>query len=66
MITVNDRWELEWKPGLTVRDTLASLGFTHTVVVVSINGLLIPPGDYDGQPLADGDSVKVIHIIGGG
>jgi len=26
----------------------------------------VPPADYDTHPVADGDSVKVIHIIGGG
>ena len=66
VIAVNDKWEVGWKPGMTIRDILTGLGFTHTVVVVSLNGLLVPPSDYDVQLLADGDSVKVIHIIGGG
>ena len=66
MISVNDKWEMQWKPGATIREVLTDLGFTHTVVVVSVNGLLVPPADYDTQPVADGDSVKVIHIIGGG
>ena len=66
VIFVNNKWELEWRPGVTVREVLTDLSFTHTVVVVSVNGLLVPSADYDTHPVADGDSVKVIHIIGGG
>ena len=66
MISVNDKWELEWKPGVSIRDVLTRLGFTHTVVVVSVNGALVPASDYDSHRLEDGDAVTVIHIIGGG
>lgn len=66
MISVNDKWEVQWQPGMTLRDLLEAVGFTHKVVVISVNGLLIPPADFETHAVADGDLVKVIHIIGGG
>jgi sulfur carrier protein len=66
MIRVNDKWDIPWRAGFTVSDLLEACGFTHHQIVVSINGRLMPPGDYTSQPVADGDQVRVIHIIGGG
>jgi sulfur carrier protein len=66
MIRVNDRWEVPWQDRMTVDDLLATCQFTHQQIVVSINGRLVPPGEYRTQPVSDGDQVKVVHIIGGG
>ena len=66
MIRVNDKWDVPWQPGMTVQDVLKSCGFTHHHLVVSINGVLVPPGEYAKQPVADGDQVRVVHVIGGG
>jgi sulfur carrier protein len=66
MIRVNDKWDIPWQAGLTVQDVLAACKFTHHYVAVSINGQLVPPAEYSTRPVADGDQVQVIHIIGGG
>jgi thiamine biosynthesis protein ThiS len=66
MIRVNDKWDLAWKPGMTVQDVLIALNFTHPVLVVTVNGGLVPAADYAAHPLADQDRVKVIHVIAGG
>lgn len=66
MIHVNDKWEVLWRPGMCIQDVLAACGFTHHYVAVSVNGELVPPGGHDQHPVADGDDVRVIHIIGGG
>jgi sulfur carrier protein len=66
MIRVNDRWDIPWQPGMTVHDLLVACEFTHHYVVVSLNGATVPPDEVDARPLADGDQVQVIHIIGGG
>jgi len=81
MIRVNDRWDIPWHEGMTVGDVLAACGFTHHYVAVSINGKLVPPVPHASggpvphasggpaqhtQPVADGDHIQVIHIIGGG
>jgi len=74
MVRVNDRWDVPWQVGMTVGDVLAACNFTHHYVVVSINGKLVPPVPHASggparhavQPVADGDQIQVIHIIGGG
>lgn len=66
MIRVNDKWDVPWREGMTVTDVLAACGFTHRHVVVSINEQAVPPAELENHPVADGDRVQVIHIIGGG
>lgn len=66
MIRVNDKWDVPWQTGMTVNDVLKACGFTHPHIVVSINGMLVPPDEYAGQSVVDGDQVRVIHVIGGG
>jgi sulfur carrier protein len=66
MIRVNSKWDIAWEEGITVKDVLRACGFAHQHLVVSINGKLVPPGDYASQPVADGDEVRVVHVIGGG
>jgi sulfur carrier protein len=66
MVLVNDKWEVEWQPGMTVGALLDTLHFTHSVLVVSVNRLLVPPAEYATHPVADGDHVRAIHVIAGG
>ncbi|MGQ9598453.1 MAG: sulfur carrier protein ThiS [Anaerolineae bacterium] len=66
MIRVNNKWDIPWRPGMTIRDLLVTCSFTHHYVVVSVNGQLVPTDDYDSRLVADGDEVQVIHIIAGG
>lgn len=66
MIRVNDKWELAWREGTTVQDVLQACGFTHQHIVVSINNILVPPAEYPTRTVADGDQVRVVHVIGGG
>ena len=66
MIRVNDKWDVPWEKGMTVQGVLESCGFSHHHLVVSVNGKLVPPGDYANYRVADGDEVRVVHVIGGG
>jgi sulfur carrier protein len=66
MIRVNDKWDVPWQPAMTVQDLLVACEFTHHALVVTVDGRLVPPDDYASQPVADGQQVRVIHIIGGG
>jgi sulfur carrier protein len=66
MIRVNDKWDVPWRDGMTVRRLLDACRFTHHTIVVSVNGKLVPPADYTTQLVADGDHVRVVHVIGGG
>ena len=66
MIRVNDKWDIDWKQGMTVQGVLDACGFSHHYLVVSVNGKLVPPGEYSSHKVADGDQVRVVHVIGGG
>jgi sulfur carrier protein len=66
MIDVNEKWEIPWHAGMTVGDVLVACKFTHQQIVVSVNSMLVPPDAYDTRTVADGDKVRVIHVIGGG
>ncbi len=66
MVRVNNKWDIQWQPGMTVRDLLVICKFTHHYVAVSVNGQLVPAEEYDTRLVADGDEVQVIHIIAGG
>jgi thiamine biosynthesis protein ThiS len=66
MIRVNDKWNIDSVPGMTVRDVLDACEFTHHHLVVSIDGNLVPPAEYDTQAVLDGAEVRVVHVIGGG
>jgi sulfur carrier protein len=66
MIRVNDKWELDWRERMTVQDVLQACDFTHHHIVVSINNALVPPAEYATRTVADGDQVRVVHVIGGG
>lgn len=66
MIRVNDRWDIDWRQGMTVQEVLAACRFTYQHVVVSLNGALVPAEEYGRQLVADGDHVRVIHVIAGG
>ena len=66
MIRVNDKWDIPWQQGMTVEHTLQACGFSHRHLVVSVNGRLVPPQEYAGKLVEDGDQVRVVHVIGGG
>jgi thiamine biosynthesis protein ThiS len=66
MIRVNDKTDVSWQPGLTVRHLLQALRFTHRHIVVSVDGAIVPRPEYDTYLVPDGADVRVIHIVGGG
>ena len=66
MIRVNDKWDVAWQEGMTVADILTELDFTHHYIVVSLNGAMVPTGELDRRDVADGDVLRVVHVIGGG
>ena len=38
MIRVNNQYDLEWRPGMTVQDVLDALKFTFRMIAVKVNG----------------------------
>ena len=66
MIRVNDRIQIEWHAGMTVRDMLKACKYTFPLINVTVDGKLVPKDAYDTYTLEDGAEVRVIHLITGG
>ncbi len=66
MIRVNNKFDVEWQEGTTVNSILKILKFTFPMVVVSVNGKIVPRSEYGTTRIGDNDAVKVIHLVAGG
>jgi sulfur carrier protein len=66
MIRVNNKFDVEWQEEMTVNSILEVLKFTFPMIVVSVNGQVVPRSDYGTTAIEDNDEVKVIHLIAGG
>ena len=52
--------------GMTVSSLLADLLGEAGTVVVELNGTIIPRGEFAQNVIAAGDSVEIVHFVGGG
>ena len=52
--------------GLTVASLLAEIGLDTRKVAVECNEEIVPRSRYAATLLADGDSLEIVHFIGGG
>ncbi|MPM05968.1 hypothetical protein SDC9_52263 [bioreactor metagenome] len=50
----------------TVQDLLTLKNFSFKLLVVKINGKLVPKTDYDAVTVHDGDDVMILHLMSGG
>lgn len=66
MITINNRDKLEWREGMTVQALLDEMGYSYTLITVTVNDLLVPEEDYDHFTIEDGAEVGVFHLAHGG
>ena len=66
MIRVNDKFEVAWEEGMTVNRLREKLNFSFRMLVITVNGQLIPRGKWDTFPVRDGDEVKILHMTAGG
>lgn len=66
MICVNNQYEVEWRPGMTVQDLLDELKFTFRMIAVKVNGKVVLRPDYATTPVPDGAEVQALHLISGG
>ena len=57
---------LGWFEGMTVRDVLRAKNYVFKLIIVTVNGALVPRGSYDEAPVPAGADVKVVHLISGG
>lgn len=65
MITVNGSPH-PWREGMTVSDVLEERRFTFPLLVVRIDGRLVPRGSYAEAQVPDGSDVDVMHLMSGG
>ncbi len=65
MITVNGD-AVEWEEGMTVSSLLEKCRYTFPLIIVKINGILVPRRDFERHPVFDGDDVDAIHLMSGG
>ena len=52
--------------GLNLEQALAELGFQPRLVVVEVNGTILPRQRWPQQPVQESDSLEVVTIVGGG
>jgi thiamine biosynthesis protein ThiS len=64
-VTVNGE-ERELEPGLTVTGLLCRLGLHPRLVVVEHNRNIIDRAAFDETEVRAGDSVELVHFVGGG
>jgi len=51
---------------MTVRSLLGKCGYSFPLIIVKINGMLVPRREFERHPVADGDRVEAIHLMSGG
>jgi sulfur carrier protein len=51
---------------LSVQDYLVQLGIDPRRVAVELNREILPKGAYQDTVLTDGDSIEIVHFVGGG
>jgi len=50
----------------TVRGVLKAKGWSFPLIVVTVNGRLVPRSDWDSAPIGDGDVMEATHLMSGG
>ena len=64
-ITVNGQAR-EVPGGTTVAALVESLGVPRQATAVEVNRELVPRSQHAARPLADGDAVEIVTLVGGG
>ena len=52
--------------GLTVTTLVAHLGMKTDRVAVELNQQIVPRNSWEGTTLKSGDSLEIVHFVGGG
>jgi sulfur carrier protein len=66
MIRVNNQYDVEWRPGMTVQEVLDTLRFSFRMIVVKIDGKVVLRPDFATTPVWDGAQMEAIHLTAGG
>ena len=52
--------------GSTISDLLTDRSLVDRLVVVEVNGTIVPRSDFATTCFVDGDIVEMVHFVGGG
>lgn len=52
--------------GTTIADLVGQLGFTERRVAVELNRAILSRDEYAARALREGDTVEIVHFVGGG
>ena len=52
--------------GLSLGQLIDSRGLERRMIAVEYNGEIIPRHDYDDTMIQEGDTLEVVHMVGGG
>ena len=58
--------EQQHNEGLTVEGLVESLGLEKSICAVEVNKAVVPRSDRATRVLAEGDTVEVVTLVGGG
>jgi thiamine biosynthesis protein ThiS len=56
----------DWVKGETVAELLRRMNYVYPMLVIKINGEIIPRTQYATKIILDGSTVEVIHLESGG
>ncbi|HKM31454.1 MAG: sulfur carrier protein ThiS [Bacteroidales bacterium] len=65
-ILLNNRKEQFQTSSMTIEQIMEKKSFHFKMLVVKLNGQLVPKGTYDSVQVKDGDRLDIIHLISGG
>jgi len=66
-ITLNNNPEiLDDSRSLTVQDLMELKNYSFKLLVVKINGKLVPKTEYGSVTVKEGDDVMILHLMSGG
>ncbi len=65
MLKVNGE-ALDYRAGMTVADVLKAKAYVFPLLVVKVNGVLVPRDQYQATKVPDGAEVQVVHLMSGG
>jgi sulfur carrier protein len=66
MIRVNNKFDVNFRLGMTVQDVLDALNFTFRMIVVKVDGVVVLQPDWDATEVPDGAEMQALHLISGG
>ena len=50
----------------TLSEVIASMGLDPSRVAAELNGSIVPRVEFNNTALKDGDSLEIVHFVGGG